>query len=147
MRDLRKIEVTLAYAMPIAAAAPLLWFPRFIVEQHLRVGLSTKIAAVILAFLVTVVVPILLYAVLGRVAFSAAKRNRATLTCLLWIILFPAWYVSGYLYIIVQFSEGVHAVLYYGAAPLVAIVAALASTASRIQGRRSRRHAVPPDLI
>jgi len=137
MRDLRKIEVTLAYAMPIAAAAPLLWFPRFIVEQHLRVGLATKIAAVILAFLVMVLVPILVYAVLGRVAFNASKQNSIARTGVLWLLLLPAWYVSGYLCIILQFSEGVYALLYYGPAPLVSLVAALGSTASRIQEKRS----------
>ena len=144
MKALKKFEIRLAYAMPIAAAVSFVGFLGFAIEIYSSTKIHSRIVALVLTFLFTVIAPVLGYCVLGVVGYLAAKRNSSILVGLLWLLLFPACYLSALLFIIVQFSYGLYSLLLYGPAPLVSLVAALTSTASRIEEKRSERHLYPP---
>ena len=133
MRDLQKLETRLAYAMPIAAAGPIVWMFASSISQGVMPILDSRLLPL---YFISIFAPIILYTVLGVIGLYAAKRDSVLLTVLLACLLIPILLFSGFLLLTHFVWTGFHSLKLYGPAPVVSVVAVAIGIASRVTSRR-----------
>ena len=145
MRKLQKVETSLAYLMPVVAFLPLVWtWATILSATTLPLILDSGLLPL---YFLGIVVPTVGYALLGIVAAFVAKRDSTVLTAAYWILLIPVLVMSGFLIMSSMVWIGWSGIRLYASAPVLAILAALVSSVSRIVGSRTLDDHTSSDLV